>query len=255
MWKVVYLSQCVGVDLSAGGKLSLIHDPAVANSMKKVKGLNNLFSEDKNPKVMKFKDGLSVIWKRTREGPNLRRACSESFLFSGEWLRLKNTNKTGRSKEEEQKDKSWTLRRTVKVERTGPVRLTRTELLPVKSCLRREQQSSPLSTPSPNCRHVTFSMYALILTAASQNSVSELQDLLDKKPWYINKPSSSGEIALHKAAAKGSLDCVKLLVQRGANVNLVDKQGNTPLLMAWENGHFECHKYMLTSVKLNAECS
>ena len=239
--------------MSAGGKHSVVHDPAVANFMKKVNGLN-LFTEDKNPKIMKFKDGLSVIWKRTKEGPNLRRACSESFLFSGEWLRLKNKNKTGRSKEEEQNGTSWILRRTVKVEHTGPVRPTRTELLPVKSCLRREQQSSPISTPSPNCRRVTFSMYALILAAASQNSVSELQDLLDKKPWYINKPSSSGETALHKAAAKGSLDCVKLLVQRGANVNLVDKQGRTPLLIAWESGHFECHKYMLTSLKLN-DCS
>lgn len=254
MRRLVNLSQRVGVDLSAGGQHSLDHDPAVANFMKKVNGVNNVFTEDKNPKVMKFKDGLSVIWKRTREQPNLRRACSESLLFSSEWLRLKDTNKTGRSKEEEQKDKSWTLRRTIKVEHTGPVRPTRTEVLPVKSCLRREKQSSPLSTPSPNCRRVTFSMYALILTAASQNSVSELQDLLDKKPWYINKPSSSGETALHKAAAKGSLDCVKLLVQRGANVNLVDKQGKTPLLIAWQSGHFECHKYMLTSVKLN-DCS
>ena len=197
---------------------------------------------------MKLKEGMSIIWKRTREGRSLRRACSESFLFSGEWPRL-----TGKSKEEEQNDTSWTLRRTVKVEHTGPVRTTRTELLPVKSCLRRNQQGSQ-SIPSPNCRRVTFSMYALILTAASQNSVSELQDLLDKKPWYINKPSSSGETALHKAAAKGSLDCVKLLIQRGANVNLVDKQGRTPLLIAWENGHFECHKYMLTSVKLS-DCS
>ena len=221
--------------------------------MKKANQLNNLFTEDKNPKIMKFKEGMSVIWKRTREGTNLRRACSESFLFSGEWLRLKNTNKTGRSKEEEQNDTSWTLRRTVKVEHIGLVRPTRTELLPVKSCLRQEQQGSP-STPSPNCRRVTFSMYALILTAASQNSVSELEELLDKKPWYINKPSSSGETALHKAAAKGSLDCVQLLVQRGANVNLVDKQGRTPLLVAWENGHLECHKYMLTSVQLN-HCS
>lgn len=238
----------------SGGKHSLVHDRAVANFMEKANGLNNLCAEDKNPKIMKFKEGMSFIWKRTREGQSLRRACSESFLFSGEWLRLTNTNKTGRSKEEEQNDASCgTLRRTVKVEHTGPVRTTRTELLPVKSCLRREQQGSP-STPSPNCRRVTFSMYALILTAASQNSVSELEDLLDKKPWYINKPSSSGETALHKAAAKGSLDCVKLLVQRGANVNLVDKQGRTPLLIAWENEHLECHKHMLTSVKLN-HCS
>lgn len=253
MWKLVNLSQGVGVDLS-GGKHSRFHDRAVTSFMKKVNGLTNLFTEDKNPKIMKFKEGMSIIWKRTREGPSLRRACSESFLFSGELLRLKNINKTGRSNEEEQNDTSCgTLRRAVKVEHTGTVKPTRTELLPVKSCLRREQQSS-LSTPPQNCRRVTFSMYALILTAASQNSVCELEDLLDKKPWYINKPSSSGETALHKAAAKGSLDCVKLLVQRGANVNLLDKQGRTPLLIAWENGHFECHKYMLTSVKLN-HCS
>lgn len=248
MWKLVNLTQRGGVGQS-GGKHSQVHDRAVANFMKKLNGLKNLFIEDKNPKIMKFKEGMSAIWKRTTEGPSLRRTCSESFLFSGEWLRLKNTNKTERSKEEERNDTSGTLRRTVKVENTGPVG-PRTELQPVKSCLRQEQQGSQ-STPSPNCRRVTFSMYALILSAASQNSVSELQDLLDKKPSYINKPSSSGETALHKAAAKGSLDCVELLVQRGANVNLVDKQGRTPLLAAWESGHFECHKYMLTSLKLS----
>lgn len=201
---------------------------------------------------MKFKDGVSVLWKRTREGPNLRRTCSESFLFSGEWVqRLKNANKAERSNEH---FTSETLRRAVKVEHNGTARPTRTEVIPVKPCLRREEQDSQ-STPSPNCRRVTFSMYALILSAASQNSVSELQELLDKKPSYINKPSSSGETALHKAAAKGSLDCVKLLVQRGANVNLVDKQGRTPLLIAWDNGHFECHKYMLTSLKQSHRAS
>lgn len=198
---------------------------------------------------MKFKDSVSVVWKRTREGPSLRRTCSESFIFSGEWIqRLKNANKA----EHAQNSTSETLcRRAVKVEHNIVVRPTRTELIPVKSCLRRAEQQDSQSAPSPNSRRVTFSIYALILSAASQNSVSELKELLDKKPSYINKPSSSGETALHKAAAKGSLDCVKLLVQKGANVNLVDKQGRTPLLIAWENGHLESHKYMLTSLKLS----
>ncbi|KAL9955072.1 hypothetical protein ACROYT_G036347 [Oculina patagonica] len=211
--------------------------------MKKLNSLTNLFTEDKKSRIMKFKDGVSVLWKRTQDGPSLRRTCSESFLFSGDLVqRLKNANKAERSNE------NFTLRRTVKVEHNGTLRPTRTEVIPVKPCLRREEQNSQ-STPSPNCRRVSFSMYALILSAASQNSVFELQELLDKKPSYINKPSSSGETALHKAAAKGSLDCVKLLIQRGANVNLVDKQGRTPLLIAWESGHLECHKYMLTSLK------
>ena len=210
----------------------------------------NLFIEDKKSRIMKLKDSVSVVWKRTREGPSLQRTCSESFIFSGEWVqRLKNANK---GEPAQNLYASETLRRrAVKVEHNSAVQSTRTELIPVKSCLRRTEQQDSQSTPSPNSRRVTFSMYALILSAASQNSVSELQELLDKKPSYINKPSSSGETALHKAAAKGSLDCVQLLVQRGANVNLVDKQGRTPLLIAWENGNLESHKYMLTSLKLS----
>lgn len=218
--------------------------------MKKLNGLTNLSIEDKKSRITKFKDSVSVVWKRTREGPSLRRTYSESFLLSGEWVqRLKNANKAEKSNEHAQNYTSETLRRAVKVEHNRFVRPTRTEsLIPVKSSLRRRDKDS---APSPNCRRVTFSMYALILSAASQNSVSELQKLLDKDPSYINKPSSSGETALHKAAAKGGLDCVKLLVQRGANVNLVDKQGRTPLLIAWESGYFECHKHMLTSLKLS----
>lgn len=72
---------------------------------------------------------------------------------------------------------------------------------------------------------------------------------LDKYPSYINKPSSSGETALHKAASKGNLDCIKLLIERGANANVLDKQGRTPLLLAWEHEHYECHKQMLISLK------
>ena len=150
------------------------------------------------------------------------------------------------------KNTVMTLRRTVKVEHRPVV--TRTEVIPVKSCLRQEQQSTD-ERPSQNCKRVTFSMYALMLSAASQNAVSELKELLDKKPSYINKPSSSGETALHKAAARGNSECVKLLVQRGASVNLADKQGRTPLFLSWEKEHFECHTLMLTSLKQSSRDS
>ena len=222
--------------------------------MKKLNELTSLFIDDKKSRIMKFKEGVSFIWKTdqaNQQGTALRRTCSESVLFGGEWLqRLMYFNKAERNKEESLKTNE-TLRRPVKVERS-PLRRTKIELTPVKSCLRRTEQlnEDSQSTPPKICRRVTFSTYALILHAAGQNSVSELKDLLDKKPLYINKPSSSGETALHKAAAKGSLDCIKLLVQRGANVNALDKQGRTPLLISWENGHFECHKYMLKSLKL-----
>lgn len=220
--------------------------------MKKLNGLTGLFFDDKHPRIMKFKEGVVVIWKRnntTNNEQTLRRTYSESGLYRCELKRLENADGAERRDVHAlRNNKSATLRRTVKVEHS-PLR-TRTEIIPVKSCLRQEQQG----TPSPNSRHVTFSMYALILSAASQNTVAELKELLDKKPSYINKPSSSGETALHKAAAKGNLECVQLLIQRGANVNFADKQGRTPLFIAWENGHFECHKLMLASLKQSDKC-
>ena len=224
--------------------------------MKKINELTELFLEEKHPRIMKFKEGLAVIWKRNKtatEGYSLRRFCSENGLFRGDPKQLKKDYFEERSKDTLITNTGTTLRRTVKVEHS-PV-LTRNEIVPVKSCLRQGQQGTPEGSPSQNCKRVTFSIYALILSAASQNAVSDLKELLDKKPFYINKPSSSGETALHKAAAKGNAECIKLLVQRGANVNLADKQGRTPLFLSWEKQHFECHKLMLTSLKRSSQDS
>eukprot|EP01060_Flectonema_neradi_P008381 TRINITY_DN159_c1_g1_i1.p1 TRINITY_DN159_c1_g1~~TRINITY_DN159_c1_g1_i1.p1 ORF type:complete len:822 (+),score=164.34 TRINITY_DN159_c1_g1_i1:134-2599(+) len=43
--------------------------------------------------------------------------------------------------------------------------------------------------------------------------------------------------ALHLAAEEGKLDVAELLVSRGANVNCVDRWGNTPLSGAMQNNH------------------
>lgn len=220
--------------------------------MKKLNEFAGLFLDERHPRIMKFKEGVAFIWKRNKpakEEMALRRTCSESALSRDDLKRLGNANSAERRGVYALLNHtSATLRRSVKVEQS-PVR-TRHEIIPVKSCLRQE----PQGTPCQDCKRVTFSTYALILSAASQNAVSELRGLLDEKPSYINKPSSSGETALHKAAAKGSLECITLLLQRGGNVNLADKQGRTPLLIAWENGHFDCHKLMLRSLKQSLDC-
>ncbi|XP_051119755.1 potassium channel AKT1-like [Andrographis paniculata] len=46
-----------------------------------------------------------------------------------------------------------------------------------------------------------------------------------------NEPDSNGRNALHIAASKGSLECVVLLLDYGANPNTRDSEGNVPL---WE---------------------
>jgi len=139
----------------------------------------------------------------------------------------------------------------IKVQRLKSI--DRAQSFTLKPALRRESSfggssdsDSATSSPQTN-RHVTFSKYALLLAAASENSVEELKALLDKDPSYVNKPSSSGQTPLHKAALKGHLESVQLLVERGADVNFADKQGRTPMFIAWENGHRECFREMLLS--------
>lgn len=216
--------------------------------MKKLHELTEFFFNEEHNRVLKFREGVTFIWRKTKpvtEEPALRRTCSENVLSNGEPKRLGNTGSVEGLDILSWRHKSRaTFRRTVKVEKNS-VKTTNKEALPVKSCLRQSEKVKV----AQNSKHVTFSTYALILSAASLNAVPELQELLDKYPSYINKPSSSGETALHKAASKGNVDCIKLLTERGANANVLDKQGRTPLLMAWENGHYECHKQMLFSLK------
>ena len=193
--------------------------------------------------IRKFKAGLA-LWRNRRRGEGetgLWRACSENNLV-GSFNSEKKQN-------HEKQPANATVQRTVKVQHVSSPSRGDRPVTPVKSSLRRRTTDPEREPSKAKPKRVTFSLYALILSAASQNLVSELAYLLDMEPSYINKPSSSGETALHKAANKGHLDCIKLLVQRGANVNLPDKQGITPLFTAWEKEHLECHKYMLSSLR------
>jgi ankyrin repeat protein len=63
-----------------------------------------------------------------------------------------------------------------------------------------------------------------IETAASEGRADELQRLLDAHPDLVDAPSASWEqrTALHQAAWKNRLECVRLLLERGANVRIRD---------------------------------
>ncbi|EDO42735.1 predicted protein, partial [Nematostella vectensis] len=60
-----------------------------------------------------------------------------------------------------------------------------------------------------------------------------------------------GQTPLHKAAGKGNIESVRLLLTRGADVNFADKQGRTPMLLAWNKGHRDCFKIMLEYSRKN----
>ena len=60
----------------------------------------------------------------------------------------------------------------------------------------------------------------------------------------INKPIE-GRPPLHYASDYGQREVVEYLISRGADVNAIDKFGITPLLAAIWEGHTECVKLML----------
>lgn len=54
------------------------------------------------------------------------------------------------------------------------------------------------------------------------------------------KDVTTGETALHIAVARGDVTWVRFLLQRGANPNLRDKRGVTPLVSAASRGFIDC---------------
>ena len=54
-----------------------------------------------------------------------------------------------------------------------------------------------------------------------------------------------GDTPLHEAAASGSAECVKALLEAGAPRNAVDNHGRTPLHLAVEHGSAQCVKALV----------
>ncbi len=73
---------------------------------------------------------------------------------------------------------------------------------------------------------------AEIHEAASGNDTARLTELLDKYPALLEVKDNSGRTPLHEAARSGSMDTLKLLLERNADVNATDNAGQTPLRLA-----------------------
>ena len=51
----------------------------------------------------------------------------------------------------------------------------------------------------------------------------------------MNAVGNNGEYPLHKACSDGNLEIVKLLIEKNAEVNVVDNDGKTPFQKAHNN--------------------
>ena len=69
--------------------------------------------------------------------------------------------------------------------------------------------------------------------AIAEGNIAEVKRRLGQRPRRINdRRPSTGSTPLSDAAFRGNLELVKLLLDRGANVNATNRDGNTPLIGA-----------------------
>ncbi|XP_073433654.1 ankyrin repeat and SOCS box protein 1 isoform X1 [Dendrobates tinctorius] len=92
----------------------------------------------------------------------------------------------------------------------------------------------------------------LLHNAACVGDIDTLRTLLQEERFLrrINEKSvwCSGWLPcspLRIAATAGHADCVALLIDFGAQLELVDVKGQTPLFVATENGHLDCVEVLL----------
>ncbi|KAJ6553563.1 ankyrin repeat protein [Mycena vulgaris] len=69
-------------------------------------------------------------------------------------------------------------------------------------------------------------------TAAQNNQLHVIRSLISENPKLINSLDVDERTALHWAASSGSTDIVRFLIDKQAEVDLVDNSGWTPLHIA-----------------------
>lgn len=91
------------------------------------------------------------------------------------------------------------------------------------------------------------------MMAVRNNSVKIVSYLLMKGAEYDHVDSSDNS-SLHYAAAYGFHECIKLLVQAGANINAQNSWNLTPLSVGLMKCHSRCVKQLLEYKDINVNC-
>ena len=73
-----------------------------------------------------------------------------------------------------------------------------------------------------------------VYSACALNDTARLQELIDEDTEIVDATDDYGMTPLHWAARAGSMECVEILLERGALVNPLNKARRTPLQLAAE---------------------
>lgn len=73
-----------------------------------------------------------------------------------------------------------------------------------------------------------------IRSVAVHSNAQKFEEAIRKNPEAIHEADANGWTVLHESARSGRLEIVKLLLEHGADKNLITKTGVTPLNIARE---------------------
>ena len=88
-----------------------------------------------------------------------------------------------------------------------------------------------------------------LLTVASCNMVEHLEEIIQEKLINLDAPlqEQNGDRALHISCKKGHQACVRRLLDAGADADIGNDFGFTPMAMALRHNQVECVKLLLLS--------
>lgn len=86
-----------------------------------------------------------------------------------------------------------------------------------------------------------------LLQAVENGDVEKVASLLGKKGASATKLDSEGKTAFHLAAARGHVECLRVMFTHGVDVTAQDTTGHSALHLAAKNGHHECVRRLLQS--------
>ncbi|XP_066488317.1 ankyrin repeat domain-containing protein 53 [Tiliqua scincoides] len=84
----------------------------------------------------------------------------------------------------------------------------------------------------------------LVMSRESEGRALECLQYLIGKGADVNVQNQNGVSPLHKAASEGRRDCIKALVEAGADVHAKDIEGQEPIDLCKMWGHRACAKYL-----------
>ena len=94
-----------------------------------------------------------------------------------------------------------------------------------------------------------------IISAADCGNVDKLREVLSRGDDVNTVDSDNGDTATIRAAYRGHAECLRMLLDKGANVNMVSHNGNTATILAAGRGHAEWLRYLRPIVVTQSACA